>query len=170
VAVVPGAAPPQGVRAVVWATGAAGLAALGRGGPEKGQAALLALDRRGAPVVTAPGLYVVPHADGTVAVGSTSERVFDDGQAADDRLEDVLGQARALLPELAGAPVIERWAGLRPRAATRQPLVGPIPGREGEFALNGAFKTGFALAPLLAMLLADLLTGGPDRIPPGWRA
>lgn len=170
VAVVRGNRPPAGARAVVWANGAAGLAALGRGGPEKGQAALLALDRRGAPVVTAPGLYVVPHADGTVAVGSTSERDFDDPQGTDERLEAVLDQARALLPELEGAPVIDRWAGLRPRAATRQPLLGPLPDRAGEFVLNGAFKTGFALAPLLAGMLADLLTGGPDRIPPGWRA
>lgn len=170
VAVTVGTAPPPGARAVVWANGAEGLAALGRGGPEKGQAAALALDRRWAPVVTAPGLYVVPHADGTVAVGSTSERAFDDPQGTDGRLEAVLDQARALLPELAGAPVIERWAGLRPRAATRQPLLGALADRAGEFVLNGAFKTGFALAPLLAAMLADVLTGGPDRIPPAWRA
>lgn len=168
VQVARGDAPPDAA-AVVWATGAAGLQAAGWGGPEKGQAALLALDRRGAPVVTAPGLYIVPHADGTVAVGSTSERAFDH-DATDARLDAVLHQARALLPELQGAPVIDRWAGLRPRAASRQPVLGPWPGRPGHHLLNGGFKIGFALAPLLAEMMADRLTGGPDRIPPGWRA
>jgi glycine oxidase len=167
VAVARGSAPPDAA-AVVWATGAAGLTAAGLGGPEKGQAALLALDRRGAPVVTAPGLYVVPHADGTVAVGSTSERRFDSA-APDARLDALLDQARALLPELADAPVIDRWAGLRPRAATRQPVLGPWPGRPGHHILNGGFKIGFALAPLLGAMMAEALTGGPDRIPPGWR-
>jgi glycine oxidase len=169
VAVVTGAEPPEGAAAVVWASGADGLQAAGLGGPEKGQAALLALDRSGAPVVTAPGLYVVPHADGTVAVGSTSERTFEDPTATDARLEGVLAVARALLPDLADAPVIERWAGLRPRAASRQPVLGPWPGRPGEHLLNGGFKTGFALAPMLAWMLADLLAGGPDRIPTEWR-
>jgi glycine/D-amino acid oxidase-like deaminating enzyme len=168
VAVANGTAPPAGAAAVVWATGAAGLAAAGLGGPEKGQAALLALDRRGAPVVTAPGIYVVPHADGTVAVGSTSERDATD-PIPDDRLDALLARARALLPDLAAAPVIARWAGLRPRAATRQPVLGPWPGRPGHWLLNGGFKTGFALAPLLAALLADRIATGTDRIPPGWR-
>lgn len=167
VAVTSGTEPPSAA-ATVWATGTAGLAAAGLGGPEKGQAALLALARREAPVVTAPGLYIVPHADGTLAVGSTSERAFAT-LAPDDRLDAVLARARALLPELEGAPVIERWAGLRPRAATRQPVVGPWPGRPGHWLLNGAFKTGFAMAPLLAGLLADRLLTGADRIPPGWR-
>jgi glycine/D-amino acid oxidase-like deaminating enzyme len=168
VAVANGTAPPAGAAAVVWATGAAGLAAAGLGGPEKGQAALLALDRRGAPVVTAPGLYVVPHADGTVAVGSTSERDATD-PIPDGRLDALLARARALLPDLAAAPVIARWAGLRPRAATRQPVLGPWPGRPGHWLLNGGFKTGFALAPLLAALLADRIATGTDRIPPEWR-
>lgn len=169
VTVQPGAAPPARARAVVWATGAEGLQAAGLGGPDKGQAALLALDRRGAPAVTAPGLYVVPHADGTVAVGSTSERAFDDPCGTDQRLEAVLEAAGALLPDLRAAPVIARWAGLRPRAASRQPVAGAWPGRAGEFILNGGFKTGFALAPMLAAMLADLLTGAGDPVPPDWR-
>ena len=172
VRVAPGSTPPEGANAVIWATGADGLADLGAdlglavGGPVKGQAALLAADWRAAPQIYAPGLHLVPHADGTLAVGSTSEREFDDPTGTDEALDDVIARARALCPALAGAPVIERWAGLRPRARSRQPLIGPWPGRAGHFVLNGGFKTGFGMAPKLAGVMADLVLGEGDTRPP----
>jgi glycine/D-amino acid oxidase-like deaminating enzyme len=174
---------------VVWATGAAGLADFGRiggrigggtgagmggaaaGGGEKGQALAVALDRAGAPQIAAPGLHIVPHADGTVAIGSTSERVWDDPAATDAQLDALHARALALCPALAGAPVVARWAGLRPRAATRLPVLGAWPGRPGHFLANGGFKTGFALAPWAAEALAALILDGDDsRIPDAFRA
>ncbi len=152
----------------VWATGQAGLAPFG-GGPVRGQAARLALDAGAVPLVHAPGLFVVPHADGSVAVGSTDERDRLD-PASDERLEEVIARARALVPALAGAPVIERWAGLRPRAAHGRPLLGPWPGRPGWFVANGGFKTGFGLAPLVGEVMADLVLEGRDRVPEGFAA
>lgn len=172
-----GEAPPAGAEAVIWATGPAGLAALGRdlgvpmgamGGAVKGQAALLAADWREAPQVFAPGLHVVPHADGTVAIGSTSERDFAEPDSTDAQLEALIARARALCPDLAGAPVVERWAGLRARAPSRAPVLGPWPGRAGQFVLNGGFTTGFGLAPKLAALTADLLAG-EDAVPAALR-
>lgn len=173
VPVEPGRTPPAGAGAVIWATGATGLADLGAalgvqaGGPVKGQAALLACDWRNAPQIYAPGLHLVPHADGTLAVGSTSERAFDDPHTTDTQLDAVIARARALCPALKGAQVIERWAGLRPRARSRLPVLGPWPGRAGHFVLNGGFKTGFGMAPKLAAVLADLLLEGHDTRPPG---
>ncbi len=63
---------------MIHATGAAGLAICrpgsGRTGRRgKGQAVALRFDAEGLPQVYAGGLHVVPHADGTVAIGSTSE-------------------------------------------------------------------------------------------------
>jgi len=160
---------------VVWATGAAGLAelsaALGRdiGRAEKGQAALLRHAAPERPQIFTEGLYIVPHADGTVAIGSTSERDFADPAATDAALDALIARARALCPALAGAPVAERWAGLRPRAATRRPLLGPWPGRPGHFVANGGFRTGFGLAPAVAALMADLVLAGRDAIPDAFR-
>jgi glycine oxidase len=122
-----------------------------------------------APVIMGPGLFIVPHADGTVAVGSTAERVWDDPTATDGQLDAVLERARALVPALSGLPVVERWAGVRPRSATRRPLLGPHPTRPGVFLANGGFKIGVALAPLAGVLLADLILEGRDRIPPEFR-
>ena len=162
---------PDG-RCVVWATGAAGLrdlsAALGRdmGRGEKGQALCLQFDARDQPQVFAEGLHFVPHADGTLAIGSTSERVYDDPRQTDAALEDLLARAVDLMPVLHGAAVIDRWAGERPRAKTRAPLLGAWPERPGHFVANGGFKIGFGIAPGVAQAMADLVLDGRDSIPP----
>lgn len=168
-----GDAPPPGLP-VIWATGAAGLQALGEdlgvpmGGAVKGQAALLQADWRDAPQVFAEGLHLVPHADGTLAIGSTSERTFAASDTTDDQLEALIARARALSPDLAEAPVLERWAGLRPRSPSRAPMLGEWPGRPGHYVMNGGFKIGFGMAPRLAEVMADLLLDAQDTIPPGF--
>lgn len=160
---------------VVWATGYRGLAMLGAatgrdvGCGIKGQAALLALDRRAAPQIFADGVHIVPHADGTVAIGSTSERAFDDPAATDAQLDVLVARAVAACPALAGAPVIARWAGVRPRSRSRAPMLGPWPGRPGHFIANGGFKIGFGIAPKVAEVMADLVLEGRDAIPDGFR-
>ena len=61
----------------------------------KGQAALLRHDAGAVPQVFAGGVHVVPHADGTVAIGSTSERDYDDPRSTDAQLDQVIAAARA---------------------------------------------------------------------------
>lgn len=151
----------------IWATGVAGLAEFGGGGV-KGQSALLAFSAPDAPQVFADGVHIVPHGDGTVAVGSTSERDVHD-LATDAQLEALIAQARSLCPALGDAPVIDRWAGLRPRAKSRAPIVGPWPGRPGHYVANGGFKIGLAMAPACAAMLADLILDGRDAIPEDFR-
>ena len=160
---------------VIWATGTAGLEALaadlGRpiGGGVKGQAALLAHDAAALPQLFIDGLHIVPHADGTVAIGSTSERLWSDPAGTDDQLEALIRRARAACPALEGAAVLDRWAGLRPRSATRAPMLGPWPGRAGQFIANGGFKIGFGMAPKLAEVTVDLVLDGVDRVPAAFR-
>lgn len=154
--------------AVVWATGWAGLAARGMGGGVKGQVAVLALDRRAAPQLFVGGVHVVPHSDGTVAIGSTSERNWDDATATDDRLDALLAGVCAALPALRDAPVVTRWAGVRPRAFSRAPVLGRL--ADGSYIANGGFKIGFGMAPMVGDVMADLLLEGRDRIPESFRA
>jgi glycine/D-amino acid oxidase-like deaminating enzyme len=160
---------------VVWATGVDGLATLsadlGRpmGTGVKGQALSLRMDMGDAPQIFADGVHVIPHADGTVAIGSTSERDWEDPAATDGQLDDVLARAIAACPWLRGAPVIDRWAGLRPRARSRAPMLGEWPGRPGQFIANGGFKIGFGMAPKVAEVMADLVLEGRDAIPAAFR-
>ncbi len=88
----------------------------------------------------------------------------------DGRIDDLLSRARASVPPLDGAPVVERWAGIRPRARSRAPLLGRWPGREGHFVANGGFKIGFGMAPKVAEVMADLILDGTDTIPEAFRS
>jgi glycine oxidase len=132
----------------------------------KGQAALLSADiDPSLPVIFLNGLYVVAHEGGHVAIGSTSEDVFDDAFATDAQLDDLVRRARELVPILADAPVVERWAGLRPKAIDRDPMVGSHPDHPHVIALTGGFKVSFGLAHKLAETAVDLAIGQPNILP-----
>jgi glycine/D-amino acid oxidase-like deaminating enzyme len=159
---------------VIWATGWKGLLALGEdlgrpaGNGVKGQAALLDHDVSGRPQVYVDGLHIIPHLDGTVAIGSTSEREFTEPSTTDALLDDLLTRAKEQMPALRDAAVLKRWAGVRPRAQSRAPLLGPWPGRPGHFIANGGFKIGFGMAPKCAEALLDLVLENRDTIPEGF--
>ena len=149
---------------VVEATGWQGLIELSQklakpaGNGVKGQAALLDISAKpGAPQLFADGLHIVPHVDGGVAVGSTSERIFDVPDSVDGQLDDIISRAKRLFPVLQDAGVIQRWAGVRPRAITRAPLLGRHPIRPDRYIANGGFKIGFGMAPKVGQVLADFI-------------
>ena len=161
--------------AVVWATGYEGLLALSQevghevGNGVKGQSVLLRYDCPGAAQIFVDGIHFVPQDNGTLAVGSTNERYFDDPLAVDGQLDVLLARACSVMPQLVGAPVLARWAGVRPRAKTRAPMLGGYPGKAGHFIANGGFKIGFGMAPKVAAVMADLVLEGVDNIPDEFR-
>jgi len=157
--------------AVILAGGARGFALLDQHAAQetgcgiKGQAGLLACDLGDAPQIYADGVYVIPHADGQVAIGSTTEKQFTDPTATDGQLDDLFIRARSVCPAIADAPVIQRWAGLRPKARRRDPMLGPVPGLPGVFAAMGAFKIGLGLAPVIGGMLAKMVAGEAVDLP-----
>ena len=165
--------PDQG--RVLWASGVHDLARISAvcnrsfGGAVKGQAALLQADRAEHPQVFAEALHFVPHEDGTLAIGSTSERDFSAATSTDAQLEALLNKAYAIFPALAGAPVIARWAGVRPRSRSRAPVLGRHPLLPEAFIANGGFKIGFGMAPKIAQVMADLMLLEQDHIPEAFR-
>ena len=135
----------------------------------KGQAALL---RPAEPVDPAQpilydnGTYVIAHDSGLIAVGSTSENEFEDPASVDEKLDAVIDRARLLCPALADAEVVERWAGIRPRASGREPLIGPLPGFADILIAAGGFKISFAIAHLMAKaVLAQADGAKPGFLP-----
>jgi glycine/D-amino acid oxidase-like deaminating enzyme len=127
-----------------------GGAPVGRG--VKGQAVLLKFDHADdRPIVYSDGAYVVPQAGGRMAVGSsTVEGWRGEPDAFDPTDTRFLEKAAALVPAIADAPVIGRWAGVRPRnmlkAHDTEAWFGPVPGLERVSARIGGFKTGLAVA------------------------
>ncbi len=136
----------------------------------KGQAALLRRPANGPDrVFFTDGLYIVPHADGTIAIGSTSERIFTSATETDLLLDDLLAKARTLCPVLADAAVLERWAGVRPRAPHPDPLIGAVPGQTGLWIAGGGFKIGFGIAHHVGRLVAEMVTGHDPDVPQRFR-
>jgi glycine oxidase len=152
----------NGIDAFKLISEAAGVPRLTLGGPVKGQAALLDADAPAdLPLVYHDGVYVIAHDDGHVAVGSTSEREFGNPTAADERLEELVKRARRLCPLIKDAPIVRRWANLRPRAVGRDPMIGPVPDAPHVLALAGGFKISFGIAHRMADFLAALIVGNP---------
>ncbi|MBV1867993.1 MAG: FAD-binding oxidoreductase [Marinosulfonomonas sp.] len=160
---------------VIWATGYEGLLELSQlldkpaGNGVKGQATLFDYDAGSVPQLFVGGLHFVPHENGKLAVGSTSERYFDSPDQTDEQLDQMIERARVAMPILRDVQVVGRWAAVRPRAKSRAPILGPYPGREGQFLANGGFKIGFAMAPKIAHVMADLVLDGVDNIPDDFR-
>lgn len=139
---------------------------LGRG--VKGQAALVKPVhpvKTDAPIIYCGGVYVIAHDNGLLAVGSTSENDFTDPQSSDGKLDSLLERAQVLCPPLNGAHVVERWAGVRPNAAGRFPLIGPMPDTQRVIACTGGFKISFAIAHKMAEAALDFATGVIPDLP-----
>ena len=164
----------KGAQATVCCTGYEGLQALSQdlnapfGKGVKGQGVLLAFPAAGQPQVFADGLHIIPHANGTVAVGSTSEIDWQDPTATDNQLDLLLARAGDICPRLKGADILQRWAGVRPRGPKRVPVLGRHPLKDRTYIANGGFKIGFGVAVRAGQVMADLILNGTADIPLGF--
>ncbi len=132
----------------------------------KGQAAMLGgVDAGNMPMIFAQDTYVIPHANGQIAVGSTSENKWDDPYSIDEKLDQVLAKARDICPSLASSKILHCWADLRPRGRKPDPMLGPIDGPRGLFLASGGFKIGFGIAHMSGEVLADMITQTPYDLP-----
>jgi len=120
------------------------------------------------PIIYDSGTYVIAHADGSIAVGSTSENDYGDPNTTDHRLDSVIEHARTICPPMRDADMIERWAGIRPKAGKPDPLLGPWPDSRNIIVATGGFKITFAIAHLMAKAAVAMVLGEPTDIPLGF--
>jgi glycine/D-amino acid oxidase-like deaminating enzyme len=136
------------------------------GSGEKGQALLIeGSGLEAMPAVYCDGLYVVPHDDHTVAVGSTADRAFEDAAPDAAKAEELADRARAFCPALARRKVIGSWAGIRPRCHKRDPLLGLLPGKKRTYAATGGYKISFGIGHLAAEALVAEIAGTEAAVP-----
>jgi glycine oxidase len=118
------------------------------------------------PVVRGEGVYVAPSAFGAV-VGATMEEGRADRDIDPEAVARLAAGARRLFPALEAAGV-EARAGVRAATPDGLPLVGPSATEEGLVArvlvARGARRNGWLLAPLVAEVLLDRLTGRPVSV------
>ncbi|MEM7213380.1 MAG: FAD-dependent oxidoreductase [Pseudomonadota bacterium] len=142
----------------VWSL-ARQVVSIAQGQPVKGQAAMFAVSAEHLPLIYQNGLYVIPHSDGRVAVGSTSEKVFEDPFRTDGKLDEVIDRAREMSSVLKNAPVVEHWAGLRPKPPGREPIVGPLTSDGCIWIAAGGFKISFGIAHAVADAIVEQILG-----------
>ena len=124
-------------------------------------------------VIYSPRGYVVPRLDGRLLAGSTTERAGFSKRVTAAGLHQIAAHAMEIVPALADLPLVDSWAGLRPRAADDWPILGASNDVGGLFYATAHYRNGILLAPLTGELIAEeIMTGvaprrsrafGPDR-------
>lgn len=105
------------------------------------------------------GCYIIPRPGGTLVIGATMEQGLTDLQITDAGSLALNAIAERFIPGLSHLPVMNRWAGLRPKTVDDLPYIGRVPGKENMYIAAGHFRNGILLAPATACLIRDLITG-----------
>lgn len=101
-------------------------------------------------------IYVVPWRDKQFLIGATVLESEDDGPATVRSALELLGLAYALAPGFGEAEILDMGAGLRPAYPDNVPRVTVEAG--GRIVrVNGAYRHGFLLAPVLAEVVANVI-------------
>lgn len=101
--------------------------------------------------------YLVPRPDGRIVAGSTLENAGFTKEVTAGGLRKILNAVIALVPTLAGAEILESWAGLRPGTIDELPILGPTE-IEGLLIATGHYRNGILLAPATAKLMSEWIT------------
>lgn len=101
-------------------------------------------------------LYVVPWNDGHYLVGATVIESEDTGAITVRSALELLGAVYALHPAFGEAEIVETGAGIRPAFPDNLPHA-EIRDGGARVLVNGAFRHGFLLAPVLAEAVAAYL-------------
>jgi glycine oxidase len=102
-------------------------------------------------------LYIVPWGEGRYMIGATVIETEDDGPVTVRSALELLGAAYAVHPAFAEAQILDLGAGVRPAFPDNMPRA-IVRGRR--ILVNGAYRHGFLLGPVLARAVADYLETG----------
>lgn len=111
-------------------------------------------------VIYSPRGYLVPRRDGRLIAGSTSENAGFTKQVTHSGISSILANAREISPQIDALPILDTWAGLRPRAADGLPVLGPCDEINGLFYATGHYRNGILLAPVTGELIAEAVIEG----------
>lgn len=101
-------------------------------------------------------IYLVPRRDGRILIGATVEDVGFSPHNTPMGIQTLLTEAMRLYPQLQDWSIQESWWGFRPTTPDELPILGTSPCENLTFG-TGHYRNGILLAPVTAMLLADLI-------------
>jgi glycine oxidase len=102
-------------------------------------------------------LYVVPWGHGTYMIGATVIESEETGPISVRSALDLLSAAYALHPAFAEAEIVMQGASARPAFPDNRPRIIP---RGRYIYVNGLYRHGFLLSPVMAAMVADFLDNG----------
>jgi glycine oxidase len=109
-------------------------------------------------IVRNNGTYILQRSSGMVVAGSSTEEAGFNRALDEPVLADIERRVGALVPQLAGQEVRERWNGFRPGIVGEGPMIGRVPGTS-VFTAFGHYRNGILLAPETARRVTDLMDG-----------
>ena len=108
-------------------------------------------------VIYSPRGYIVPRQDGRLLAGSTSENAGFAKCVTAGGIATILRNALEISPAISDLPVVDTWAGLRPRASDGLPVLGPCGEIDGLFYATGHYRNGILLAPVTGELISKAI-------------
>src|SRR5207245_7591193 len=109
----------------------------------KGQIlSLRSLGRTPRRVIWSGECYLVPRPDGEIVLGATEEEGNYDPRPTLAGLNRLTEAALEVVPAAGGFTFEGAWAGLRPAAPDRHPIVGAAPGFDGLFVATAHYRHG----------------------------
>ncbi len=99
-------------------------------------------------------LYIVPHGDGLFMVGATMIESDEESRISARSMMELLNAAYALHPAFVEAEIVEIGTGVRPAFEDNLPR---IRRRNRALHINGMYRHGFLLSPVLAQMTADVV-------------
>ncbi len=115
------------------------------------------------PVIWGQGVYLVARG-GRLLVGATVQEAGFDTSLTEAARDFLRAGAQRLVPASRDWPLVEHWAGLRPKSPDGLPLLGPSR-LSNLFVAGGQYRNGILFAPAIAARMADLMRGQGAVIP-----
>jgi glycine oxidase len=94
-------------------------------------------------VIYSPRGYIVPRLDGRLLAGSTTEHAGFDKRVTAEGVHQITTHALEIAPVIGGFPLLDMWAGLRPRAVDDLPVLGACSDVPGLVLPQGITATEF---------------------------
>jgi len=129
--------------------------------PVKGQVmSLRALGKTPRQVIWSGECYLVPRPDGEIVLGATEEEGNYDARPTLAGVNRLTEAALEVVPAAGGFVVEGIWAGLRPAAPDRHPIVGWAPDVSGLMIATAHYRNGVLLGPLTGRVVAEQIVQG----------
>ena len=123
-------------------------------------------ERRTLVIDTATMFFFHREADGVLMGVPPIDRspTFDTSVDQAHIADELLPVAIEVLPSLAEAGLARAWAGLYEMTPDHHAILGPVEGLDGLYLANGFSGHGFQHAPIVGVVLSELITGAPPTV------